>query len=337
MFSRFRQRLSFECLSLSKAGAKIQPFFKLPKFFFVFLSGIPRNLLFFHALRIENFFHISRKGAEKRWKNAEIIRFFGRNRALAALSQTRVLCICMVFNALRMFCVFGVSFYCCVTAVIWSCYECVTGKRFPPSCAIRDDIGTLCVGLWKMGAPSFRPERAASAPLTRYFLRNGGAFLPPIAEKIKKEENYTLYKIKQKEIPKEQQKKLRVAAYCRVSTDREEQESSLEIQMKSYRTIIEEHPDWELADIYAEPGLTGTTVKNRKEFLRMIEDAQAGKIDIILAKSISRFARNTEDMLKYTRMLRSIGVAVIFEKEKINTLSSTSVIPDTQKYDWNTL
>ena len=130
--------------------------------------------------------------------------------------------------------------------------------------------------------------------------------------------------LKQREIPKEQQKKLRVAAYCRVSTDREEQESSLEIQMKSYRTIIEEHPDWELADIYAEPGLTGTTVKNRKEFLRMIEDAQAGKIDIILAKSISRFARNTEDMLKYTRMLRSIGVAVIFEKEKINTLSSTS-------------
>ena len=86
--------------------------------------------------------------------------------------------------------------------------------------------------------------------------------------------------LKQKEIPKEQQKKLRVAAYCRVSTDREEQESSLEIQMKSYRTIIEEHPDWELADIYAEPGLTGTSVAKRKEFLRMIEDAKAGKIEI---------------------------------------------------------
>ena len=153
MFSRFRQRLSFECLSLSKAGAKIQPFFKLPKFFFVFLSGVPRNLLFFYALRIENFFRISRKGAEKRRKNRKIIRFFSRNRALAALLQTHVFCICMVSNALRMFCIFGVSFYCCVTAVIWTCYERVAGKHFPPSCAIRDDIGTLCVGLWRPEAP----------------------------------------------------------------------------------------------------------------------------------------------------------------------------------------
>ena len=130
--------------------------------------------------------------------------------------------------------------------------------------------------------------------------------------------------LKRKEIPVEDRKKLRVAAYCRVSTDKEEQESSIDIQMKSYRKIIEEHPDWELAGIYADPGKTGTSVKHRKDFLRMIEDAKAGRINIIIAKSISRFARNTADMLKYTRMLRDIGVAVIFEKENIKTLSSTS-------------
>ena len=130
--------------------------------------------------------------------------------------------------------------------------------------------------------------------------------------------------IKQREIPVEQKRKLRVAAYCRVSTDKEEQKSSIDIQMRSYREMIAEHPDWELADIYADPGKTGTSVKKRKEFLRMIEDAKAGKIDIILAKSTSRFARNTEDLLKYTRMLRDINVGVVFEKEKIDTRSTTS-------------
>ena len=129
---------------------------------------------------------------------------------------------------------------------------------------------------------------------------------------------------KKKETPPELRKKLRVAAYCRVSTDREEQESSLNIQMKSFRKTIEDHPDWELADIYADPGISGKSVKKRIEFLRMIEDAQAGKIDIIIAKSISRFARNTEDTLKYTRMLRKIGVGVIFEKENLDTRSTTS-------------
>jgi Site-specific recombinases, DNA invertase Pin homologs len=130
--------------------------------------------------------------------------------------------------------------------------------------------------------------------------------------------------IRRRELPVEQRPKLKVAAYCRVSTDREEQETSIKIQMETYQQIIEEHPDWELAEIYADPGATGLMASKRPDFLRMIEDAKAGKIDIILAKSISRFARNTEDMLKYTRMLRSIGVGVIFEKEKIDTRSSTS-------------
>lgn len=130
--------------------------------------------------------------------------------------------------------------------------------------------------------------------------------------------------IRRKEIPSDQKPRTLVAAYCRVSTDLEEQQKSLDHQMTSYKQIILEHPGWELAGIYADPGVTGTSVKKRKEFLRMIEDAQAGKIDRILAKSTSRFARNTEDMLKYTRMLRSIGVGVYFEKEKIDTLQSSS-------------
>ena len=130
--------------------------------------------------------------------------------------------------------------------------------------------------------------------------------------------------LRKKEIPVAERPKILVAAYCRVSTDREEQEKSLEHQMSSYRQIISEHPGWELAGIYADPGVTGTSVKNRKEFQRMIEDAKAGKIQRILAKSISRFARNTEDMLKYTRMLRSIGVGVYFEKEHIDTMQGTS-------------
>ncbi len=130
--------------------------------------------------------------------------------------------------------------------------------------------------------------------------------------------------IRRKEVPSVQRPRTLVAAYCRVSTDLEEQQKSLDHQMASYRKIILEHPGWELAGIYADPGVTGTSVKKRKEFLRMIEDAKAGKIDHILAKSTSRFARNTEDMLKYTRMLRSIGVGVYFEKEKIDTLQGSS-------------
>lgn len=119
--------------------------------------------------------------------------------------------------------------------------------------------------------------------------------------------------------PEETGRKLRVAAYCRVSTDKEEQERSLEIQMESFEELIEKNPDWELVEIYADPGKSGTSVKNRKEFLRMIEDARAGKIDYILAKSVSRFARNTLDTLNYTRQLHDMGVGVYFETENLNT------------------
>lgn len=123
---------------------------------------------------------------------------------------------------------------------------------------------------------------------------------------------------------KQEKKKLRVAAYCRVSKDIEQQESSMETQMETYNRLISEHPDWELVEIYADKGKTGTSMKKRVNFNRMIADAEAGKIDMILVKSISRFSRNTVDMLESVRRLKEIGVGVFFEKEKLDTRSLTS-------------
>ena len=116
----------------------------------------------------------------------------------------------------------------------------------------------------------------------------------------------------------------RVAAYCRVSKNIEMQESSLENQMEAYERIISEKVDWQLVEVYYDKGITGTCAAKRPGFMRMIEDCKAGKIDLILAKSISRFARNTVDMLEYTRMLKGIGVSVYFEKERIDTGDLTS-------------
>ena len=116
----------------------------------------------------------------------------------------------------------------------------------------------------------------------------------------------------------------KVAAYCRVSTDLEEQESSLDLQMQAYKWVIENHAGWELAGIYVDEGLTGTNVTKRIGFQRMIKDASEGKIDVILAKSISRFARNTQDALLYTRYLQKFGVNVYFEKEGIDTAGFSS-------------
>lgn len=117
---------------------------------------------------------------------------------------------------------------------------------------------------------------------------------------------------------------IKVAAYCRVSTDMEIQQYSLDIQIEAFSKIIREHPGWELTGIYADKGISGTQVLHREEFLRMIEDAKAGKIQYILAKSISRFARNTVDVLTYVRELREYGVSVYFEKEKLDTGTAQS-------------
>lgn len=114
--------------------------------------------------------------------------------------------------------------------------------------------------------------------------------------------------------------KKKVSAYCRVSTDHFEQQTSYEAQVLYYKNYISKRDDYIFGKIYADEGITGTSTKNRVEFNKMIDDALNGEIDIILTKSISRFARNTIDSLKYIRLLKEKNVAVYFEKENINTL-----------------
>ena len=120
----------------------------------------------------------------------------------------------------------------------------------------------------------------------------------------------------------EEKPKLRVAAYCRVSTDSEEQATSYETQIDHYTAYIQGHPDWVLAGIFADDGISGTNTKKRDEFNRMIDECMAGNIDMIITKSISRFARNTLDCLKYIRQLKDKNITVYFEKENINTMDS---------------
>ncbi|MCI8796812.1 MAG: recombinase family protein [Dorea sp.] len=119
---------------------------------------------------------------------------------------------------------------------------------------------------------------------------------------------------------KMQETKKRVAAYCRVSTDNEDQANSFESQQRYFRRYIEHNPDWELYAIFADEGISGTNTKKRKEFNRMIERAKSGDFDLIVTKEISRFARNTLDSIFYTRDLKKHGVGVIFLNDNINTL-----------------
>ena len=114
--------------------------------------------------------------------------------------------------------------------------------------------------------------------------------------------------------------KLRVAAYARVSTDMKEQQTSFKSQQKYYMDKIYSNPNWTFVEVYADEGISGTQVFKRENFMRMIKDAQEGRMDLILTKSISRFARNTLDTLKYVRLLKSNGVGIIFEEENINTM-----------------
>lgn len=115
--------------------------------------------------------------------------------------------------------------------------------------------------------------------------------------------------------------KMRVAAYCRVSTDSDEQMNSYKSQVIHYKNLIKQKKEWDFVDIYADSGISGTKSDNRDEFQRMISDATKGLIDIIITKSISRFARNTMDTLKYVRQLKDENVVIVFEKENINTLT----------------
>lgn len=116
------------------------------------------------------------------------------------------------------------------------------------------------------------------------------------------------------------ERKLKVCAYCRVSSNSDDQLNSFAVQVKYYTKYIESHTEWEFVDIFADEGITGTCADKRTEFLRMLQLCKHRKIDLILTKSISRFARNVPECLDYARKLRRQGIGIIFEKEAINTL-----------------
>jgi site-specific DNA recombinase len=120
------------------------------------------------------------------------------------------------------------------------------------------------------------------------------------------------------------QKKKRVAAYCRVSTDTMGQQESYDTQLRYYKTLIPANHDWEFAGVYADEGRSGTSAKHRPEFLRLMQDAEQGQIDIILTKSISRFARNVVDCQRYVKDLKSRGVEVRFEREGISSMDASA-------------
>lgn len=116
------------------------------------------------------------------------------------------------------------------------------------------------------------------------------------------------------------QQKIRLAAYARVSTNNEDQLDSFENQVQHYRDYQLNHPEYELVDIYADEGITGTNTRHREQFQRMIADCENRKIDMVITKSISRFARNTQDSLFYARKLKDLGIPIVFERENVNTM-----------------
>lgn len=116
-------------------------------------------------------------------------------------------------------------------------------------------------------------------------------------------------------------RKKRVAAYARVSVEKGRTLHSFSAQVSFYNNLIQKNPEWEFAGVYADSGISGTGINKRNDFKRLLEDCEQGKVDIILTKSISRFARNTVDLLKTVRHLRELGIEVRFEKENINSMS----------------
>lgn len=119
-------------------------------------------------------------------------------------------------------------------------------------------------------------------------------------------------------------RQLRVAAYCRVSTAQDEQLNSYEVQKTHYEERIRTEPKWTLVGIFADKGITGTSMKKRDEFNKMLRLCYKGKIDMIIVKSISRFARNTLDVIKTTRKLRDVNVDVFFEEQGIHSIDPAS-------------
>ena len=117
-------------------------------------------------------------------------------------------------------------------------------------------------------------------------------------------------------------RKLRVAAYCRVSTDEEDQMNSLDTQVKYYTGKIAENPNWSMVGIYADEGITGTRTDKREKFMKLMRDCKNGKVDLILTKSTARFARNTVDSLSWIRKLRAMGIGVYFEEQNLDSLKA---------------
>ena len=125
-------------------------------------------------------------------------------------------------------------------------------------------------------------------------------------------------------VEKKANNKQRLAAYCRVSSDSEDQLHSFAAQVCYYTNYEKQHPDIELVGVYADEGLSGTSMKNRNELQRLIQDCEHGKIDRVITKSVSRFARNTHDLLQTVRLLKSLGVTVMFEEQGIDTAKLNS-------------
>lgn len=123
-------------------------------------------------------------------------------------------------------------------------------------------------------------------------------------------------------VTSQETRKIRVAAYCRVSTDTEEQATSYQAQIAHYEEVIHRNPEWVFAGIYADDGISATSTKHREQFHQMIQDCMDGKIDMLITKSISRFARNTVDCLNYIRQLKAQNIPIYFEKESINTMDA---------------
>ena len=154
-----------------------------------------------------------------------------------------------------------------------------------------------------------------------------------VERKNKKRQRYKGHPELMVEIPAEPEEDVfdssvhkRVAVYARVSTGSEEQTSSYELQKNYYEDMVKSHPNWELVDIYADEGISGTSLKHRDEFIRMIKDCREGKIDLIITKMVSRFARNEEDLQHYKKLLKRLNppVGILFETERLYTLNDNS-------------
>ena len=179
--------------------------------------------------------------------------------------------------------------------------------------------GKNCTGIWKWGTAYERTGKTCCKP---------GRTERKIRARYKGVDRSELEFIpaKQKEKLFEDAGTKRVCAYCRVSTDDANQTSSYELQKNHYEDMIKEHAGWTLVGIYADEGISGTSLQHRDEFNRMIEDCKAGKIDLIVTKSVSRFARNIVDCIAKVRELANMKpqVGVFFETEHIYTLDNTS-------------